>query len=170
MKFHSKGYTLWLMPKGQIYKKLDGLIKKLADENNGPVFKPHVTLLGDIDLPENEIIKKTEELISGQKPFMINLNEIGYEDFHFRALFIKAIITPQLQNLHDRAKKIFKMNLPPYMAHLSLLYGNYPVELKKKIIQEIGRDQRAQFEVISIFLVKGGEVENWKIIKEFTFP
>lgn len=169
MKFYSKGNTLWLMPKGQIYKKFDGIIKKLADENNGPVFKPHVTLLGEIELSEYEVIKKTEALVKNQKPFMVNLHEIGYEDYHFRALFVKAIITPQLQNLHDRAKRIFKMGISPYMAHLSLLYGNYPVDLKKKIIKEIGQEQSAQFEVSSVFLKKAGEIKDWKIIKEFTF-
>lgn len=169
MKFYSKGYTLWLMPKGQIYKRLDGIIKKLADKNNGPVFQPHITLLGEIELPENEVIKKTEALVKNQKPFMVNLHEIGYEDYHFRALFVKAIITPQLQNLHERAKRIFKMEIPPYMAHLSLLYGNYPIDLKEKIIKEIGRDQKALFEIDSVFLEKAGEIKDWKIIKEFIF-
>lgn len=169
MDFYSKGYTLWLMPKGDIYKKYDGLIKKLAEENAGPVFKPHVTLLGGIELPEDDVIKKAEELVSGQKPFKISLSEIGYEDYHFRTLFVRAIISPPLQNLHNRAKQIFEMEIPPYMAHLSLLYGNYPVDLKEKIIKEIGREQPAQFEVSSVHLIKGGEVEDWKIVKEVTF-
>ena len=155
------------MPKGDIYKKYDELIKKLAKENNGPVFKPHVTLLRDIELAEDEVIKRTEELVSGQKPFQINLGEIGYEDYRFRALFVKTVISPQLQNLHDRAKQIFEMEIPPYMAHLSLLYGNYPVELKEKIIKEIGKEQLVQFAVSSVFLKKAGKIKDWKIIKEF---
>lgn len=165
----SKGYTLWLMPKNEIYKKFAQLIKKLGAQYGGPVFEPHVTLLGDIELPEEEMTKRTAQLVEGQKPFSITLKIIDYQDFYFRTLFVRAEINNMLQTLHDRAKKIFKMDIPPFMAHLSILYGNYPQDIKEKIIQEIGRNQTAQFEVNSIFLIKGGEVEEWKIIKEFTF-
>lgn len=61
------------------------------------------------------------------------------------------------------------MNIPSYMPHLSLLYGNYPVEVKEEIIKQIGRDQTTQFDISSIHLIKGGKVEEWRIIKEFPF-
>lgn len=170
MSFYSKGYTLWLMPKGQLYEKLKALIKKLANENNGPAFEPHVTLLGGIELSEEEVIKRTTQLVKDQKPFYVTLKQIEYEDFYFRTLFVKAEITEFSQSLHNRAKQIFEKDIPPYMPHLSLLYGNYPVDLKERIITEIDREQRAQFEVSSIFLNKEfGEIKDWKVIKEFPF-
>lgn len=170
MRFYSKGYTLWLMPKGEIYGKFAELIKKLAGEYGGPIFEPHVTLLGGIELPETEMISKTDQLVESQKPFPVTLRQVDFEDYHFRALFVKAEITPALLSLRERAKKIFGMqDIPPYMPHFSLLYGNYPNELKEKIIAEIGRDQTAQFEVNSVFLTKGGEVKDWKIINEFPY-
>lgn len=169
MNFYSKGYALLLVPKGAIYKKYHGLIKKLAKENNGPVFEPHITLLGEIELPEHEVIKKTAELISAQEPFQIKLDGIGYEDYHFRALFVKAVISPQLQNLHEQAKQIFRMEIPAYMAHLSLLYGNYPIYKKEEIIKSIGSNQASTFEINSIFVQKAGLIKDWKIIKELPF-
>lgn len=172
----SKGYTLWLMPKGVKYKRFSNLIKKLAQQYAAPVFQPHITLLGELMNPqgefrkeESEIKKLVEKLVSDQKSFPVTLRQIDYQDFHFRALFIKVAITEPLQELHNKAKEIFKMDVPPYMPHISLLYGNYPNELKEKIITEIGRDQTVQFEVSSVYLIRGGEVQDWKIIKEFTF-
>lgn len=165
----SKGYTLWLMPREEIYIRLEQLIKKLAAEYGGPIFEPHVTLLGDIELPEKEMLWRTEELVKGQKSFPVTLKQIYYEDFYFRTLFVKAEISYMLRTLHDKAKKIFEMDIPPLMAHLSILYGNYPKEVKEKIIREIGKDQTATFDVNSIFLIKGGEVKEWKIIKGFPF-
>jgi len=166
----SKGYTLWLMPKGEIYKKFAGLIKRLAKQYNAPPFQPHVTLLGEIKQPEEEVIRKTEQLTLGKKSFPVTLRQIDYQDYHFRALFVKAKVIKPLLSLHERAKKIFDIqNIPPYMPHLSLLYGNYPQEVKDKIIEEIGRHQTAQFEINSVHLVKGGEVKEWQIIREFTF-
>ena len=170
MKFYSKGYTFWIMPKGRVYNSFNNLIKKLADENNAPVFEPHITLLGDIELPELEMIKKTQQLVQSQKPFPVTLRQIGYQDFHFRALFVKLEVTDPLQALHNRAKEIFGMQgIPSYMPHLSLLYGNISQEVKNKIIAEIGVDQTAHFEIESIHLVKGGKVEEWQIVKEFPF-
>lgn len=165
----SKGYTLWLIPKGESYDKFAGLIKKLANEYGGPIFVPHVTLLGDIKLTESEMIKRTSQLVKSQKAYSISLGKIAYEDYFFRTLIVLAEVIEQLQNLHDLAKKIFEMNIPPYMPHLSILYGEYPAEIKEKIIAEIGRDQTARLEAGSVHLIKGGEVKDWEIIKEFAF-
>lgn len=166
----SKGYTLWLMPKGTVYERFFGLIKKLALENNGPVFEPHVTLLGEFTNSLEEAIKGAKELVKDQNPFTINLEEIDYQDFYFRTLFVKAQITQPLLALHEHAKALFNMrSIPPYMPHLSLLYGTYPNELKEKIITQIGKGQSAQIEVKSVFLVKGGEIKDWEIVEEFPF-
>lgn len=165
-----KGFSLWLMPKEEHYERFTELIKRLAKQYGGPTFLPHVTLLGEFPQSEEETIKLTERLVTGQKPFPITLRQIDYQDFHFRALFIKADLTKPLVNLHEKAKKLFGMeDIPSYMPHLSLLYGNYPIEVKEKIIMAVGRDQASQFDISSVSLVKGGEVKNWRIIKEFPF-
>lgn len=168
----AKGYSLWLMPPGEYYKRFADLIKTLAQKYGGPVFQPHITLLGELmakfPYSEEESIRLTEELVTGQKPFSIVLKEIDYQDFYFRALFVKVDVTKPLLGLHEKAKETFGIqNIPPFMPHLSLLYGNYPVYLKEKIIKDIGRNQSARFEVKSVHLVKGGEVEEWQIVKEF---
>lgn len=164
----SEGYTLWLMPSGAEYNRFADLIKKLAQQYNAPVFQPHVTLLGEFPQTEEEAMRLTQELVIGQKPFPVNLGQIDYQEYHFRALFVRAEKTDPLVNLHERAKKLFGMeHIPPYMPHLSLLYGNYPIEVKEEIIKAIGREQKATFEIRSVYFIKGGKVEDWKILKEF---
>lgn len=166
----SKGYTLWLMPKGASYDKFANLIKKFAKENIGPVFEPHVTLLGEIMFLEEEAVNRTQQLVLDQKQFQVTLQNIDYEDFYFRTLFIRAEITEPLLTLHNRAKEIFGIeNIPWYMPHISLLYGTFPNDLKEKIIAEIGRDQTTAFDISSVHLIRGGEVKDWEIIKEFPF-
>jgi 2'-5' RNA ligase len=163
----SKGYTLWLVPTGNAYDKFSNLIKSLAKKYDAPIFEPHVTLLGDIEISEEEAVKKTEQLVANQKSFPLNLGSVDYQDFHFRTLFVRAEPTKFLQNLHKRAKQIFQMDIPPYMPHLSILYGTYPEELKKGIISEIGSTKEASWIVDKVTLIKGGEVSEWKTIKEF---
>ena len=164
----SKGHSLWLVPTGETLNKFSAIIRGLAKEHNAPVFQPHITLLGDLLYPQEECIKRTEQVVSGQKPFIITLKEIDYQDFYFRTLFVKAEKTEPLQVLHNRAKELFnKQDIPEYMPHLSILYGIFPQSVKEKIIKEIGKDQLAQFELKSVHLVKGGEVEDWYIVGEF---
>lgn len=158
------------MPTGEEYNRFANLIKKLAKEYNGPIFQPHVTLLGGIMLPEAEIIKRIKQLVLGQKPFIVNLEEIDYQDFYFRTLFVKAKKTNPLLSLHNRSKNTFKMwDVLSYMPHLSLLYGNFPKEVKERIIKDIGRNQSSRFEISSMHLIKGGEVDDWHIAGEFPF-
>lgn len=165
----SSGYTLWLLPTGFSYNKFSSLIKRLAEENKAPIFYPHITLLGEIEQTELEVINKTKKLVLGQKPFPVTLTNIDYEDYYFRTLFVRAKITKPLLDLHNKAKKVFNMKAVPYMPHLSLLYGDFPVKVKEKIIKEIGKNQTADFTVNKVILMKGGEIKNWITINEFPF-
>src|SRR3972149_1366255 len=111
-----KGSSLWLMPSGKIYKRFSNLIKKLAKEYDDPVFEPHITLLGEFTDSLEVSAKGANELVSGQKPFTVNLEEIDYQAFYFRTLFVKAKKTQPLLALHNRAKEVFNIqNIPPYM-------------------------------------------------------
>ncbi len=163
----SKGYTLWLVPTGLAFEKYNKLIQKLAKEYNAPVFEPHVTLIGEFMDPVENAVEKTKHLVTGEKPFIIKMNEISFQDFYWRTLFVYAEKSQPLLALHEKAKQIFNMDLPPYMPHLSLLYGMFPQEVKDKIIESIGKDQSAEFKIEKVTLVKGGKVEDWKIIAEF---
>ena len=164
----AKGYSLWLMPTGETYDRLSGLIGRLAREYGAPLFEPHVTLIGEVVQSEQDVLRKVEQLASGQKPFTIKLNKVDYQDFYFRTLFARADKTNPLQALHDRAKEVFEMrDIPDYMPHLSLLYGNFSKIIKEQIIESIGRDQAVEFMVNSIYVFKtDGEVNTWYKVKE----
>lgn len=56
----SKGYSLWLMPREELYHKFANLIKKLAKKYNAPKFEPHITLLGQIFQSEKEVLKRAQ--------------------------------------------------------------------------------------------------------------
>lgn len=165
----TRGYSFWLELRGNFHKKFSRIIRKLSKQFDAPSFEPHVTLLGSIEGREKEIIVKTKKLASGIKSFKLRFASIEYQRNYFRALFIKVRRTKQIIEANKMARKIFKIkNKKRYMPHLSLLYGKFPISFKKKIIKEIGKDFKDEFEVKSLHLWKiDGKVNEWRRIKEF---
>lgn len=163
------GYSIWLVPEGEVYKKLDQLIVKLSRKYKSPYFAPHVTLVGEILLPGGEVVKRTKILAYSLNPFTVYLNKVGHGDFYFRSLFIRAMKTRKIMAAYKTAIKIFAAIKPkPYMPHLSLIYGNYSEETKNEMIKEIGRKFDINFKIDKIYLYKtDGKVGDWRKIAEF---
>ncbi len=165
----SKGYALWLMPSGDVYKRLAKIISQLSGEYSTPDFEPHVTLLPRLIGPEEEIVSKTSQLATLVRPYGIRLTKVDYLDEYFKCLFIKVEETEHVMDANAKAREIFnRQQDPKYMPHLSLLYGNFPPKTNEKIITEIGKDFDLTFEARSIHLFScDGEPKDWYRVKGF---
>jgi 2'-5' RNA ligase len=169
----AKGYSLWLMPSGDVYNELAGLISRLSIEYSTPNFEPHVTLIGSLEGSEEDILSKTSQLATLIHPFNIKLTTVDYLDAHFTCLFIKVEKTNDMMKANWKAKEFFSpLRGRQYMPHLSLMYGDsitIPRASKKEIIAEIGKEFGMSFEVRSIHLFStDGEPLDWYRVKEFT--
>ena len=59
----SKGsYYLWFKPSGMAYDILARTIRELAKQLGGPVFEPHVSLIGSLEGTEEELAQQTERI------------------------------------------------------------------------------------------------------------
>ena len=165
----AKGYSIWLMPIGEVYNTLNSLILKLSRKYSTSYFKPHVTLIGSLTGSEKGIIAKTVQLASLIHPLRIELDRVEYLNKYFRCLFIKVKETDELMEANQKARKMFGRETDPkYMPHLSLMYGNLPPQTKEEIIAEIGKEISVSFDVNSIHLFStNGEPEDWYKVKEF---
>lgn len=165
----SSGYSIWLMPTGEVYNKLSKILSTLSKKYFSPNFEPHVTLIGELIGSEEEILSKTLYLAGNLRPFNIRLTRVEYLDVYFRSLFVRVEETDDVIDANKKARKIF--NRPTdseYMPHLSLLYGMFTVEEKEKIISCIRKEFNVNFEVKSIHLFStDGEPKDWYRVKEF---
>ncbi len=162
-------YHLWLMPSGDVYNKLNHLISRLSKKYSSPNFEPHVTLIGKLIGSEQDVILKTLQLTGYIKPFTIKLKKIDYRDEYFKCLFITAEETEDLMKANLKASEIFnRKDSSKYFPHLSIMYGNFPVTMKKKIISEIGEIFNLNFKVKNMALLSNGKPKNWHKVKEFT--
>jgi 2'-5' RNA ligase len=167
-------YGLWVMPEGNHLTELRHLIGKLSKRYETISFDPHVTVQGDLPGTEEGLKRKTSLLASSLHPYPVHLTRVGYTDQYFRTLFYRVKQTRAVKQANENARRIFGINDGPYLPHLSLLYGSIPLEEKRKIISEIGRDAHVSFDARSIHLVRiryGPGPKDWiaKRLKEFPF-
>ena len=132
----NNSYALWIIPEGAAYTLTDGYIARLSQVYDLPKFKPHVTVLAGIPDPATVAL---HDLARSLPLFRIRLSsQPEYLDERFRCLFLKAYETPKLMETFSKISQLFGYEGPPYFPHLSLAYGDLPVETKREIIQTLG--------------------------------
>ena len=165
-------YSLWIVPSSDVKQRFSGMIDDLAGRYEAPKFEPHMTLLGDLKGNEEGLLNKAYEIAGAISPFRIRMTEIDYLDAYFRCLFIRAEETGPLMEANEKAREVFgRQTSPKFMPHISIMYGEYPNELKERIIGELGREQNIEFDVESICFVyssKNIPINEWRVIKEFS--
>ena len=160
--------SLWLIPSGAVYTELAALISRLSRSYGTPSFEPHVTLLSGIALAEPLLFAKTQQLAELISPFQVKLTTVDYQDEYFRCLFIRADPDGALRQANATAKVLFERpEEPPYMPHLSLLYGDLPQAKKEEIIAEWGSTFALEFTVDALYLISATAdrpVADWRRI------
>lgn len=164
-----KGYALWLVPEEPIFTLLARKISRLSQKLSTPLFEPHVTLLGGITAPEEEIVGKLASLASWLRPFRIELEEIGYCDEYFRCLFFSVVRTDPVIKAHRAARETFNLrHKEVYMPHLSLFYGRLRVDTKMGIAAACSLLSGQSFRVLSLKLYRvSGSPHEWNRIATF---
>lgn len=165
----TEGYSIWMMPTGAPRGRLEGMIYDLSLRYCTPLFEPHVTLVGGLKGSEKDIKHNTAKLSMEIKPFQINLNDADYRNEFFKALFLRAEKDGPIIEAHSKAREAFGLPADPdYMPHLSLLYGNLDMQMKKEIIERYVRNVDTEFTVNKLHLFStDGEVHMWKEIEQF---
>lgn len=162
-------YSIWLIPTGEVYHKLSEIISQLSKKYSTLNFEPHVTLIGNLIGPGENLISKTSKLATQLKSFEINLKKADYFDEYFRCLFIRAEKSKEVIEANNIAREVFNLKPDPeYMPHLSLMYGDFDSETKERILADLGKEFDLSFEIKSIHLFSTtGEVKDWHRIKEY---
>ena len=156
---------------GKVFIGLAQLIKELAQEFSAPFFEPHLTLLGGITGDTAKIVGQCEKLCDFQRPFEIRLAEPGHLDDYYRSLFLHVARSPALLHANRQARKVLECSENGnYFHHVSLLYGNYPLKLKRSIVAGRVAGMNGTFSADRFFLIDlAGGPQDWTRIASFLF-
>ncbi len=165
-------FSLWVKPRGTIAEELRDIIARLAKHYHGPIFLPHVTVLGSIpNLTVEEAKKKSAELAKKLRPYTLTTERLSTgKEFH-RCIVIRMKRTEQVAMAFQAARAMFQhTDCEEYMPHLSIFYGNISEEEKTAAMEEVSLEMGKSFTVDTLLLVDtAGTPEAWKQITEFGF-
>jgi 2'-5' RNA ligase len=159
------------MPLEAAYSLLAAIIDDLSRKYAGPTFEPHVTLLGDLPGPEDEIVARTYNLAREMEPYDIYFTTPAQEDQYFRCLYIKVKETPEVMGANALCRRTFNQSANhTYRPHLSLLYGNHSSSIKTEIIAALPPFESLQFTVTTLYLIKAESTnpKDWHKIHSFS--
>jgi 2'-5' RNA ligase len=164
-------YHLWLKPSGEPYKALAGAIRELARELGGPVFEPHVTLLGRLEGSEDDHRRRTEVLARELRPFPIVLTDAAQGGAYFQCVFLRVQPSAAIMDARARACRVFDRSEPAYVPHLSLVYGVYPDARKRAIMAGVPPALRTSFAVSAVYLIKAAseDPKDWHEVLGVSF-
>jgi hypothetical protein len=134
-----KNYALWLIPSGDSYGSLGETIRHYSDRFATPCFEPHITLVSSIQGSQCEIREKAANIAGCLDRFEFALGRARHSNSFFHCVFLDVILDAGLSRAHDIARGVFPVMGPDlYMPHVSLVYGNLPVEERDAIVEDIG--------------------------------
>ncbi len=161
-------YHLWLTPNGDTLNRLANLINTLSDQYRGPRFDPHITLLGEIEGEESLLSEQVRILATKLRPFSIDLQQPAFEDEYFRCVYVTVRETLEIREAHEQAKVIFdKTPVSPFRPHVSLLYGLFPVRVKREVIASLPVDFPKTFLANELKLIRAESLNprDWHLVE-----
>lgn len=168
-KLEGSTYALWLMPEGEVYRRLARTIRRLSRDHSTPVFAPHITLASGIVATEREVATKAAQLAKSLRPHRLRMTHLDSRNEYFRCLFVKVGRTPPLVRAHRRAKEIFNLREQRgFLPHVSLIYGKLSQEKKRGVVASLGRRFDLEFDVRRLRVVAiHGAPSGWRRVKSF---
>jgi 2'-5' RNA ligase len=67
-------------PPEPVFDRLAQIITQISQQYSTPSFEPHVTLIGNLSLHEEEMLAATQQLANFLKPFTLQLTTAGFSE------------------------------------------------------------------------------------------
>ncbi len=127
---HAQGYSLWLIPRDP-EGILTQTIQRAARLAGGPIFPPHITLWGGLEIAPAKLsiwLKQREWV-----PFTLYFHDWGSEDYYFRALVLRLAPNSTFTEWRTWWSTQLQQPEPPIEPHLSLYYGHLSPEQRLQL-------------------------------------
>ena len=158
-------YAIWLLFDKIDTKYFENIIKKFSEEFNAPIFVPHITVYGILNLDIELIKKRVKNSIQGIEPFFIEKLTIRESDDIWKTLFVDIKINQELSIINNKLKLEFtKLSEFKFVPHISLLYKK--INKENRILNIKKLKIKNEFLINKIAVLKfSNNVNKWKVIE-----
>lgn len=160
-------FAVWLIPSKKDTKHLENIIKKLSHDFHAPIFLPHITIYGLMDISIEIVKDAVINCMSDLEPIMVEHDGIDYSDDLWKSVFIKIKPTKILRLANEKlTQKLAKYSNYEFYPHISLIYKKIRDSEKKKIIENL--KIKDEFEMNRIGILKFSKNMNkWRLVSVY---
>lgn len=168
MESNIQAFRFWLLPKPDAGRKLQLLIDSLADEYDGPRFKPHVTILSGSLAIDDRVEEVVERSIHSLEAIVLRSKELAFGNSFTKSCFISFEDDSLLSDLWKAlAGNCSPLSSAAFVPHLSLFYGALNEKQRCQIRDSITVPGQISFSVLAAVARKGptrskADVESWQ--------
>ena len=163
-------YSIWLSFDDESSAMLRSDIRKLHLSLGGPVFDPHLTLVGDMETEIGQVEDMARCLAASVAPGRILVKGLETSSSFFMACYLRVQLP---QSLKDQRRKILRglrcQEFPGDPDHVSLAYGPLRTFGSGGLLQELSNkyaSRELNFRYVDIASsAKFIPVENWRVIE-----
>ncbi|KAF3340843.1 cyclic phosphodiesterase-like protein [Carex littledalei] len=133
----TKVYSVWAFPPESVLARLKSVMSGLRSEFGGPVFEPHMTVVGAIRLTPESALEMIRSSTSGLRPYKVKVASVSRGTFSSQCIYL--LIEPYKEVMEASAHVCGHFGYQrstSYMPHLSLLYGDLTDEEKEKAVKK----------------------------------
>lgn len=161
--------SLWLLAREEQQRALARLVEELAPQHEGHVFEPHVTIQGDLALPEADAPALLRELAMTAPLQSWLVRGVESTEHYFRSLYLRLDAGAAFDAMRrlSAERSGTDAGLSPY-AHLSLAYG--PTRADAAALRtRLDTEQRGRLlEFDRIALARSGQavaIADWRVLR-----
>lgn len=167
-----KNISFWLVPTDEDMTALQKIINEICLRYKTPVFVPHLTIWGGIDMEEQKALEIANNIAKESKQFLIEVDKIDTTPNFLKSVFLQIKNNNNLQLIYNKFQQFLKQNNYMLNPHISFVYGNLSDRIKTEIIGIIKQNDTIRNKQIRIDKIvvctcnKNGweNIEGWKII------
>ena len=93
-------YSVWALPPEDVSARIENLMKSLRSEFGGPLFEPHITVVGAIRLTAEDALTKFRTACQGIKAYQATVDHVTTGTFFYQCVFLLIHPTTEVLPSH----------------------------------------------------------------------
>ena len=161
-------FAVWFTFEKNDEKYLYGIIEKLGKQFDAPIFLPHITAYGLVDIKIDQLEKIVVSCINEEKPFIVEKMEISHSDDFWKTVFIEIYPNGQLERINKQlTKSMCSFGKYKFNPHVSLIYKKMTILQRESLTKSINIKNKYKINGLCIQQFSK-DISKWEIIHRYS--